>query len=397
MTPILALAAAAVLAAAPIQTPAVDIPIPKDTIVEHTPSGVAYSVLRPGRGGTRPVQGERVTVHYTAWLEDGQLLDTSRVSGRPFKFEVGQEGVVEGWFEVLERMTVGEIVKLTVPPELAYGEDGYPPQIPPNATLVFEIELLDFKELPRFRKANPDAQTRLPNGLVYEVLEEGKGPKAERGDFVQMKFAYWSTDGRLIDCTERVGELVEGRVGSIPLRLRIMNIAPHLMREGSRLRFEVPPDLAFGNRPSPGGLPANVFTVWEVEMLKVNEPWPVPDYTPIEDARVVFTESGLGYEVVRKGVGTTPRPGQDVLLNYVLWDEDGTLLKTSYLRGEPEQLTCGTSFPGWNEAIALSAPEGLYRFRIPPELVHAQGRPTAGLPRDKDLVLQVELVRVLTR
>ena len=102
--------------------------------------------------GNEAVAGRRVTVHYTGWLykEDaadhkGKKFDSSRDSGRPFDFRLGRGEVIQGWDEGVAGMKVGGRRTLTIPPDLGYGAQGSSPVIPPNATLVFDVELLDVK------------------------------------------------------------------------------------------------------------------------------------------------------------------------------------------------------------------------------------------------------------
>ncbi len=91
--------------------------------------------------GTEAARGKTVEVHYTGWLTDGTRFDSS-VGGQPFSFRIGAGEVIEGWDRGVAGMKVGGKRKLTLAPELGYGAKGAPPEIPPDATLVFEIDLL---------------------------------------------------------------------------------------------------------------------------------------------------------------------------------------------------------------------------------------------------------------
>lgn len=92
--------------------------------------------------GRAPKKGELVSVHYTGWLSTGEKFDSSVDRDEPFQFVLGARQVIAGWDQGVATMQIGDKVRLTLPPELAYGEHGYPGAIPPNATLIFEVELL---------------------------------------------------------------------------------------------------------------------------------------------------------------------------------------------------------------------------------------------------------------
>jgi FKBP-type peptidyl-prolyl cis-trans isomerase len=106
-----------------------------------TTSGLQIEKLVDGQGDA-PRSGDSVAVHYTGWLTDGTKFDSSVDRGQPFRFLLGRGQVIRGWDEGVATMRVGDKVRLTIPPELGYGARGAGRVIPPNATLVFEVELL---------------------------------------------------------------------------------------------------------------------------------------------------------------------------------------------------------------------------------------------------------------
>ncbi|MBM3987808.1 MAG: FKBP-type peptidyl-prolyl cis-trans isomerase [Planctomycetes bacterium] len=113
--------------------------MPEPSKLVTLPSGLAYEVVKPGTG-KRPAASDMVTVHYVGWLTNGNRFDTSYSTGQPASFSLG--GVIKGWTEGVQLMQEGAIYKFVIPPGLAYGEAGAGADIPPNSTLVFQIELI---------------------------------------------------------------------------------------------------------------------------------------------------------------------------------------------------------------------------------------------------------------
>jgi len=114
--------------------------LPEDAY-KKTDSGLKYAYIKKGKG-RRPKAGDKVVVHYDGWLTDGTMFDSSYKRGKPFEFVLMYDPVIKGWEEGLKLMRVGDKVQFIIPPGLGYGQRGYPPVIPPNATLIFEVELL---------------------------------------------------------------------------------------------------------------------------------------------------------------------------------------------------------------------------------------------------------------
>jgi peptidylprolyl isomerase len=111
------------------------------TNLQTTSSGLQYTIDRPGTGA-QPQPGQIVSVHYTGWLPDGTKFDSSRDRGTPLEFPLGQGRVIKGWDEGIGLMKIGEKRTLVIPPDLGYGPRGMGGVIPPNATLVFKVELV---------------------------------------------------------------------------------------------------------------------------------------------------------------------------------------------------------------------------------------------------------------
>jgi peptidylprolyl isomerase len=119
-------------------------PIYDEKDVKTTKSGLKYVVLEEGKGA-KPEKGQTVQVDYTGWLLDGKMFDSSLDRGQPFEFVLGAGRVIKGWDEGVAMMNVGSKYLLIIPPDLAYGARGAGGVIPPNATLLFEVNLLGVK------------------------------------------------------------------------------------------------------------------------------------------------------------------------------------------------------------------------------------------------------------
>jgi FKBP-type peptidyl-prolyl cis-trans isomerase len=114
--------------------------------MQQTTSGLRYAELAIGQGELAE-PGRRVVIHYVGTLVDDSVFDSSRERGAPFEFALGKSQVIRGFEEGVTGMRVGGKRRLVIPPELGYGERGSPPKIPPSSVLIFEVELLDVKEL----------------------------------------------------------------------------------------------------------------------------------------------------------------------------------------------------------------------------------------------------------
>ncbi|MBI5058808.1 FKBP-type peptidyl-prolyl cis-trans isomerase [candidate division KSB1 bacterium] len=123
-------------------TPLPGVPVSGQPVT--TPSGLKYYDMTPGTGAS-PATGQTCVMHYTGWTTDGKEFDSSVKRGQPFEFPIGQGRVIKGWDEGVASMKIGGKRKLVIPSELGYGARGAGGAIPPNATLVFDVELLGLK------------------------------------------------------------------------------------------------------------------------------------------------------------------------------------------------------------------------------------------------------------
>ncbi len=234
---------------------------------EKTESGLASRILEKGEGATKPGPTDVVTVHYSGWTTDGKLFDSSVRRGQPAQFPLDR--VIPGWTEGVQLMVEGEKRRFWIPAELAYGEN--PGGGRPGGMLVFDVELLDIKEMPKPPPvpedvaAPPADAEKTESGLVSKVLEKGEGtthPKAT--DQVLVHYTGWTTDGKMFDSSVARGE---------PIAFPLNQVIPgwtegvQLMVAGEKRRFWIPAKLAYGENPG-GGRPGGML-VFDVELIEI--------------------------------------------------------------------------------------------------------------------------------
>jgi FKBP-type peptidyl-prolyl cis-trans isomerase len=231
-----------------------------------TPSGLQIDDVVTGSGAEAKA-GQSVTVHYTGWLHDpaaaegrGRKFDSSKDRDEPFEFDLGAGMVIRGWDEGVQGMKVGGKRVLTIPAELGYGARGAGGVIPPNATLVFEVELLPTPERPQ---------------LQMDDVVPGTGEEARAGQNVTVHYTGWLFDpaapqnrGAKFDSSKDRNDPFRFSLGA-GMVIRGWDDGVQGMKVGGTRILTIPPHLGYGPRGAGGVIPPNATLVFEVELLGV--------------------------------------------------------------------------------------------------------------------------------
>ena len=218
--------------------------------------------------GKNPKTGDKVVVHYTGTLENGTKFDSSIDRDRPFEFTIGVGRVIKGWDEGVASMKVGGKRKLIIPSNLGYGSRDMG-TIPPNSTLLFDIELIEIKE--KFVDTDfslPGKEEVTESGLRMIIHKEGNGQIPIAGQTVKVHYTGILEDGTQFDSSHDRGrpfsfQLGQGRV------IKGWDEALSLMSKGEKRTLIIPSELGYGSR-NMGAIPPNSTLVFEVELIDFN-------------------------------------------------------------------------------------------------------------------------------
>jgi peptidylprolyl isomerase len=234
-----------------------------------TESGLKYIITQTGNG-KMPEKGDVVVVHYTGKLEDGKKFDSSLDRNQPFEFELGAGRVIRGWDEGLALLSVGAKATFIIPSELGYGARGAGGDIPPNSTLVFDVELLAIKPGIKVEEYNIEGKvnSKTDTGLEFILVEEGNGKKAASGNTVKVHYTGYLEDGSIFDSSVKRGQPFEFVVGMGKV-IKGWDEGLAMMKEGDKARLIIPANLAYGERGAGGVIPPNATIIFDVELLEV--------------------------------------------------------------------------------------------------------------------------------
>ncbi len=235
-----------------------------------TETGLKVIDVLEGHGGL-PEKGDIVSIRYTGWYLDGKQFDSTEKLGGPMKARIGKEELLPGLDEGVSSMRKGGKRILILPPDLAFGKEGRPGVVPPNAWVKFEVELVDIQPGPApilpWNDAGREIVATL-TGLQFVDFEMGQGDFPELSNTVVVQYTGFLDDGTLFDSTYYQG-------GPVEFELSEKSIIPGLvegllsMQPGGKRKLIIPPFLGFGSKGFGKAIPPNATLIYDVELLEV--------------------------------------------------------------------------------------------------------------------------------
>lgn len=362
-------------------------------VEQKTASGLIYKIIEQGNG-KQAAKGDKVTVHYTGTLTNGTKFDSSKDRNQPFSFKLGIGQVIKGWEEGIALMREGDKVVLTIPSELGYGDRDMG-NIPPNSTLIFEVELLKVEEAPKPYDVTGKDTLTTASGLKYIIVSKGS-PNAEKavaGSNVNVHYTGYLPDGKVFDSSVERADPLKFKLGTGRV-IKGWDEGIALMQVGDKFRLIIPPSLAYGEQGAGGVIPPNTTLTFDVELVTITES--VKPYD-IAGKPTLTTASGLKYVVVAKSDNPLKaESNKKVTVHYTGFLSDGKIFDSSVERGEPIQFELGTGkvIPGWEEGIALMHVGDKLRLIIPPSLAYGAQGAGGVIPPNATLNFDVELIKV---
>ena len=236
---------------------------------EYTsPSGLKINLQKSVKGKLLN-KGDKIKVHYTGTLVDGRKFDSSRDRNQPFEFVIGMKQVIAGWDEAFQLLKVGEQAKLTIPPDLGYGETPMP-NIPEGSYLVFDVEVIDAKRnfipLPFERKEKQ--KTLTSTGLEYYIILQGDGERAEKGKTVEVNYTGFLENGDVFDSSIIRDKPFSFRLGS-GMVIPGWDEGIAALNVGGKALLSIPYQLAYGEAGRPPLIPPKARLLFNVELISV--------------------------------------------------------------------------------------------------------------------------------
>ncbi|XP_058107370.1 70 kDa peptidyl-prolyl isomerase-like [Magnolia sinica] len=340
--------------------------------------GLKKRILQQGDSWQTPFPGDHVQVHYSGRVDGGEALDSSRDGGIPFTFKLGSGEVIKGWDDGIATMRKGERAIFTIPPNLAYGEVGAPPLIPPNSMLVFDVELLSWNTV---RDLSGDG------GILKKIIKEGEGwATPKEADEVLVKYEARLDDGTIVSKSDK----------GVEFHIRDGLLCPAIshgvktMRKGEKAELSVKFSYVVknGNKTIRSGLqvPPNSNLTVDIELLSWKS---VIDVAGDEKVVKKIIREGEGYD--------RPGEGSKVKVKYTGKLEDATVFERKGTDEEPLEFMCFEEqvFEGLDRAIMTMRKGEIALVRISSDYGFGNvecHRDLAMVPPNATLLYEVELL-----
>eukprot|EP00262_Sarcandra_glabra_P003861 TRINITY_DN1468_c1_g1_i2.p1 TRINITY_DN1468_c1_g1~~TRINITY_DN1468_c1_g1_i2.p1 ORF type:complete len:535 (-),score=113.95 TRINITY_DN1468_c1_g1_i2:167-1771(-) len=336
--------------------------------------GLRKRILKQGNSLQTPFPGDEIEVHYSGSVEGETCFDSSRDIETPFRFKLGHGEVIKGWEDGIATMKKGERAIFTIPPNLAYGEVGSPPFIPPNSTLTYDVEMLSWRTI---RDLSSDG------GILKKTVRDGEGwayPK--EADEVIVKYEARLEDGTFVS---RSVEGIEFHISDGYL-FPAISIAVKTMRKGEKAELLVKSAYGFGQSGSNARVPPNSNLIVDLELVSWKS---VVDVTGDKKVVKKIMRVGEGYD--------RPNEGSLVKVKYTGKLEDGTIFDRKGSDEEPFEFRCFEEqvLEGLDRAIMTmkKGETALVRFSSDVGLDSVEScRVLAAVPANTILLYEVELI-----
>lgn len=235
----------------------------------ETKDGLVYYEVKAG-DGKKAEKGDNAYVHYTAYLSNGAIFASSLKKGKTTRITVGTGHVFAGWDLGLQFMQQGSKHRFIIPPELAYGKDGFKNIVPPNETITLDVEMV--KLTPEVIVSNWDGSgldtIETNSGLRYIIFEPGNGEEIKNENIVEVHYSGYFSNKELFDSSVKREEPIKFPVG-VEVVIDGWDEGLLLMKKGAKFQFLVPSKLAYGEVGAPPQIPPNADLIFDIEVLDV--------------------------------------------------------------------------------------------------------------------------------
>ncbi len=237
--------------------------------IEKGKKKLKYVIIEPGSGSLAQF-GDNAYIHYTGYLPDGSIFDSSVKKGDAVRITVGSKQVIEGWDLGLFLMKKGTKIKLYIPPKLAYGNEGYKNLVPENSPIILDLEMVDLIPPAPIAKWNSDGKQIIetPSGLKYVIFDPGEGNSILPDNIVTVHYSGYFVDGKLFDSSVKRLEPIRFPVGTGSV-IDGWDEGLQLMRKGSKFQLIIPSDLGYGAAGAPPQIPPDTDLIFDIEILDV--------------------------------------------------------------------------------------------------------------------------------